>query len=55
MILRGAIRADFSWKDGKVTALTLTPKEDCAVQVRVNGIRTELSLSAGQETKVQVV
>lgn len=55
MVLRGAIRADFSWNDRKVTDLTLTSKEDCTVEVRVNGIRTEILLNAGQETKIPIV
>lgn len=52
MILQGGIRADFSWRDARVTSLYLTAKEDTKVQVRVNQEHREITLKGGIWTKI---
>ena len=34
---RGGITVDMTWKDGLVTAYSLTPRQDCKVQLTMNG------------------
>lgn len=54
MILRGAVRADFSWKDGKLTQLYLTAREDTQVEIRMGKIRKSAELKQGARTCIDV-
>lgn len=64
MMLRGCIKADFSWENGKMKELFLTAGEDAAgqckneeikeqsVKLRYNGLEKEIVLIKKQKTKV---
>jgi alpha-L-fucosidase 2 len=52
MILRAGIQADFSWKDGCLTKLNLTAKDDREVCIRYNGTEKRIALSKGQKTEL---
>lgn len=49
MILRGAVRADFSWKKGRLVSLSLTAKTDTEAQVRIpdRAVEEKIMLKAG--------
>jgi len=48
MILKGGIMADFSWRDGVLTELRLTAKEDTDTVIRMDGKDVAVHLEAGQ-------
>lgn len=48
----GAIEADITWKDGKVTSAVLRAKTDRTVRCKVNGTMRTVTLRAGKNTRV---
>ena len=48
MILKGGIMADYSWRDGVLTELRLTAKEDTDTVIRMDGKDVAVHLAAGQ-------
>ena len=48
---RGCVTADAEWKDGAVTALTLTASKDTAFILRFNGSDREISMKKGETVR----
>ena len=45
---RGGITVDMTWKEGRVTVLTLTAERPCMVTLTMNGEQKVLKLKKGQ-------
>jgi alpha-L-fucosidase 2 len=45
---RGGIAVDMTWKDSRVTTLTLTAQQACVVMLTMNGVTTKLKLKKGK-------
>lgn len=52
MMLRGGIRADFAWREGRLTELSLTAKEDTEATIRIEGKNRGVSLKAGEANRI---
>ena len=49
---RGGVEIDMTWKDSKVTTLTLTSKTGGTATLIYNGTQTEITLDAGKRKKI---
>lgn len=54
MILKGGIKVDFSWKDGKLTRLSLTGMEDEEKIIRYNGTEETVTLLKGEKIELKL-